>query len=477
MAPRFRPVPSTSYISSPFGPRWGTEHRGTDFGREGGSAGMAVYASQGGTVVYAGAASGFGGPDPAGWLVVDHPTADGSGTTVYGHIIREVSVGDRVEAGQRIGRVNPDSRTNGGVDPHLHFEVHPTSWLQGTQVDPVAWLGDAPSPDSSVDLEAPEGVLFGVDVSEFQDGMSLKRAAGEGVTFAIIRTTDGTYKDRTYRSHHLDAVEAGLEIAAYHYLRNPSEGTSIRSQVQASLEVMGEDRAPIWLDVETPAGVHVDHIREAKREFEAQGIRVIGAYSYVPYWENEIAPGEPDSHEFGAFWVAAYGPNKSGRPAALYPGNGARQWAYPLGNQRPVLWQFGSRAAVADFLVDINAFRGSLDQLRSLFHGHPVTHPGPSTAPEPVTPAPAHVDTVAPLPYPEGKIPDPMPVPEFPVVRPEDVEPMPEPMPEPVPDPVQDPVPEPTPEPVLEHKPRRTVWDLILDILVSTIVGRRPRDY
>lgn len=474
MAPRFRPVPSNSYVSSPFGPRWGTEHRGTDFGREGGSAGMAVYAAQGGTVVYAGAASGFGGPDPAGWLVVDHPTADGSGTTVYGHIIREVSVGDRVEAGQRIARVNPDSRTNGGVAPHLHFEVHPTSWLQGSQVDPLAWLGDAPSPDESGDLEAPEGVLFGVDVSEFQDGMSLVRAAAEGVKFAIIRTTDGTYKDRTYRSHYADAVNAGLEVAAYHYLRNPSEGTSIRSQVQASLEVMGADRAPIWLDVETPAGVHVDHIREAKREFEAQGVRVIGCYSYVPYWENNIRPGEPDSHEFGAFWVAAYGANNSGHPAALYPGNGHRQWSYPLGNQRPVLWQFGSRAAVAGFLVDINAFRGSLDQLRALFYGLPVESPGPSTAPEPVTPAPGHVETVAPLPYPEAKAPEVTQDPEDPRRGQPGVVYVPEP------DPVPDPVPEPAPVPEVQEDspawtPQRTVLDLILDVLVSIIVGRRPR--
>ncbi|MDI9757554.1 hypothetical protein QM276_18340, partial [Acinetobacter baumannii] len=72
--------------------------------------------------------------------------------------------------------------------------------------------------------------------------------------------------------------------------------------------------------------------------YREAGIRVIGAYSYVPYWEGKILPGEPDSHEFGAFWVAAYGANRHGSPAQLYPGNGAAQWNYPLGNQRPVLW-------------------------------------------------------------------------------------------------------------------------------------------
>lgn len=84
------------------------------------------------------------GPDPAGWVVVDHPTEAGSGATVYGHVVREVAVGDRVVAGQRIAHVNPDSGTNGGVAPHMHFEVHPWAWQAGSQIDPLPWLGDSP---------------------------------------------------------------------------------------------------------------------------------------------------------------------------------------------------------------------------------------------------------------------------------------------------------------------------------------------
>ncbi|MFS0034512.1 glycoside hydrolase family 25 protein, partial [Corynebacterium striatum] len=221
-----------------------------------------------------------------------------------------------------------------------------------------------------------DGTIFGVDVSSHQDGMSLKRAASEGIDFAIIRTTDGTYKDRCYRSHLDDAESAGLITAAYHYLRNPSEGTTVTQQVQAALEVMGDAKRPMWLDCETPAGLHVDHIREAKREFERHGVRVIGAYSYVPYWEGSIAPGEPDSHEFGAFWVAAYGSNRTGTPANIYPGDSASQWDYPLGNQKPALWQYGSNAQVAGYNVDINAYRGSRDELRALFYGGKQHHEG-----------------------------------------------------------------------------------------------------
>lgn len=429
MAPRFRPVPSDSYVSSAFGPRWGTIHRGTDFGRSGGAGGMPVYAAQGGTVVYAGAARGFGGPDPAGWVVIDHPTADGSGTTVYGHIIREVSVGQRVKAGQRIGRVNPNSATNGGVAPHLHFEVHPTVWRQGSQIDPIRWLAGAKNPEAAPVSKDTTPVVFGLDISEFQDGLSLVRAAQQGLKFVIIRTTDGTHKDRVYQSHYTDAVNAGMVVMAYHYLRNPSEGTTISQQVKASLEVMGRNRAPIWLDCETPRGLHVNHIREAKRLFEAAGVRVLGIYSYVPYWENRVAPAEPDTHNLGAVWVAAYGADRVGRPQDIYPGNSHRQWSYPLGNQKPMIWQFGSKGSVVNMQVDVNAYRGSLDTLRNFVKGTAAKDNKPKL-PEPPTPAPENTRPSTP----NSKVTEP-------------------------------------PQPTV----KRTVLDLLLDTLVSAIVGKHPK--
>ena len=469
MAPRYRPVPADSFVTSPFGPRWGTVHRGVDFGRHGGSANMPVYSAQGGKVVYAGAASGFGGPDPAGWVVIDHPAADGAGTTVYGHIIREVRVGQWVKAGQRIGRVNPNSNTNGGVAPHLHFEVHPYTWQQGAQINPEPWLAGCKSPGAK---PAPKpkpkeaSMLFGVDVSEHQDGMSLKKAAAEGMAYAIIRTTDGTYKDRTYTSHLLDAESAGLVTAAYHYLRAPSEGTTVAQQVSASVSVMGRHKRPVWIDVETEAGLHVNDIRACKREFEARGVRVIGCYSYVPYWEGRIRPGEPDSHEFGAFWVAAYGANSRGVPRSIYPGNDHHQWNYPLGNQRPVLWQFGSNGMVAGFAVDINAFRGTKAQLKVLFYGKPAVKPAPKPAVKP-EPKPA----VKPEPKPAVK-PEPKPA-----VKPEPVTEAP-PSPPVVEQPQeQPPAPaEDTPAPTTPNppQPRRTVMDVLTEALARPIVGTQP---
>lgn len=141
------PVNKGFYVTSGFGPRWGTVHYGTDFGVDGGSGGHPVFAIKDGTVTAAGPASGFGQ-----WVNVDHPASNGGGLSVYGHIIPEVSVGQAVVEGQRIGRINPDSNTNGGVAPHLHLEFHRYVWSPpgGDRLDPMktvldgaSWLGES----------------------------------------------------------------------------------------------------------------------------------------------------------------------------------------------------------------------------------------------------------------------------------------------------------------------------------------------
>lgn len=365
----------TYTVSSGYGPRWGNFHAGLDFAAP---IGTPIYAVADGVVVEGRErynVAGFGS-----WIWLDCQDNVGK-DFIYGHVKHDgilVRAGDRVRAGQQIGVVGNEGQSTG---PHLHFEVWGAPGrLGGAHQDPAPYLAGAAQPGEAVARPVGEqgGTIHGIDISEHNDGLSCARAKGEGIDFAIIRTTDGTYKDRCYRSHLEDAESAGLVTAAYHYLRNPSEGTTVAQQVQASLEVMGDKKRPVWIDVETPAGLHVDHIRQCKREFERHGVRVIGAYSYVPYWEGRISPHEPDSHEFGAFWVAAYGQNRSGSPRSIYPGDQHQQWDYPLGNQKPAMWQYGSNAQVAGYTVDINAYRGSRAELSALFTGRPVTNEEPS---------------------------------------------------------------------------------------------------
>ena len=374
------PVPKGFVVTSGFGPRAGGYHWGTDFGKEGGSGGQPIYAVRDGLITRAGNASGFGK-----WITLDVDAQHGGGLYVYGHIIPEVTVGQRVIEGQRIGHINPDSSTNGGVAPHLHFEHHRYVWSQPgpDRLDPMQnvlagarWKGETTK-------EKNMSTIFGVDVSEHQDGMSLAQAKREGMDFAILRLCDGTYRDRVFRSHLADAESAGLLVSTYWYLRAPSEGSTIAQQVDVIAQQMGGRRdLGVWIDVESVAGgrklLTGADVWAAKRELEKRGYHVPGIYSGAWYWE-QMPGGEPSMDGLGYLWVSSYGRNRTGKPRALYDGDGGNAhpgWNYPLGNRKPDILQYGSRAQVAGHTVDINAYKGTRAELAKIFAGKSTEEEG-----------------------------------------------------------------------------------------------------
>ncbi|MET3945318.1 peptidoglycan DD-metalloendopeptidase family protein [Corynebacterium mucifaciens] len=130
-----------NHVTSEFGPRWGTEHRGIDIAQ---GPGTPIFAYADGTVAAAGPALGFGQ-----WIIVDSELDGQRFSTVYGHMMDAglyVKVGDQVKAGQHIA----DEGANGEVTgPHLHFEVWPGTRLGGGQaVNPRPWLEKAVEPGS-----------------------------------------------------------------------------------------------------------------------------------------------------------------------------------------------------------------------------------------------------------------------------------------------------------------------------------------
>ncbi|WP_430334728.1 M23 family metallopeptidase [Rhodococcus sp. ACT016] len=127
IAPPPRPLfvqPVSGFLTSSYGPRWGTHHNGIDIGA---NLGTPIFSAADGVVINAGPASGFGQ-----WVRVQH---DDGAITVYGHVDTYiVSVGERVLAGEQIATVGNRGQSTG---PHLHFEV----WdPDGYQVDPQIWL-------------------------------------------------------------------------------------------------------------------------------------------------------------------------------------------------------------------------------------------------------------------------------------------------------------------------------------------------
>lgn len=116
----------STYISSGYGPRWGTIHRGIDI-TGGGIYGKNVVAAASGKVILAlNTTTGYGR-----YVIVDH----GNGVaTLYAHCSQlKVSVGQKVSQGQTIALVGSTGNSTG---PHLHFEVR----INGERVNPLNYV-------------------------------------------------------------------------------------------------------------------------------------------------------------------------------------------------------------------------------------------------------------------------------------------------------------------------------------------------
>jgi hypothetical protein len=111
--------------------------------------GSPVYAAASGTVTIA-------GKESDGAIIVKIRHDDGY-STLYGHLdpSLSVAVGQRVEAGQVLGKIGMTGVTTG---PHLHFGLYNAA---GTAVDPSPYLSSGYLPDPAT-LMSPTGVDGGL---------------------------------------------------------------------------------------------------------------------------------------------------------------------------------------------------------------------------------------------------------------------------------------------------------------------------
>lgn len=117
------PTRGSGRISSRFGPRWGSYHKGLDIANP---TGTPIVAADGGKVAFSGWKGDYGY-----LVIINH---ENGYATYYGHASKLlVKKGDRVYRGQTIAKVGNTGRSTG---PHLHFEVR----KNGTPVDPLKYI-------------------------------------------------------------------------------------------------------------------------------------------------------------------------------------------------------------------------------------------------------------------------------------------------------------------------------------------------
>jgi GH25 family lysozyme M1 (1,4-beta-N-acetylmuramidase) len=220
----------------------------------------------------------------------------------------------------------------------------------------------------------------GIDVSRWQHDASLswQKAKADGVTFAFIKATEGSFYTNDYFAGDWAATRrVGIYRGAYHFAR-PSVGSARRQAryfVQKAGTFGGHGVLPPVLDLEADGGLGVTALRRWTRVWLRTTQELTGRtpiiYTGPYFWRTEL--GNSTGFRRFPLWIAHYtttGPDVPG---------GWTRWAF---------WQKSQSGHIDGIsgAVDINRFNGTRTQLAALAQaadtGGEGTDPGTGTTPD-----------------------------------------------------------------------------------------------
>lgn len=234
------------------------------------------------------------------------------------------------------------------------FAVGPGSLDAQAVTEPVAAQPDR-NPGAGL------GYINGIDVSHWQTFVRWPEVARDGIDFAIVKATDGTWmKDRWYDRNKLRAERVGLQFTAYHFARPGYQGGSVQSDARLEAEwflrhadLKPRNMAPV-LDLEVTGGLRPDALRVWTltwlRHVEKQlGVKPM-IYTSPGFWTGQVGNTRAIARAgFDVLWVAHYGTRKPMVPAGRWDGHSWTFWQ----------WTKCGRVDGVKGCVDRNYYRGS----------------------------------------------------------------------------------------------------------------------
>lgn len=205
-------------------------------------------------------------------------------------------------------------------------------------------------------------MIFGLDVSHHQPMLDWPRAWKEGVRFAIVKATEGsTFQDPDFNAHVTGARNAGMTVAAYHYVKS---NVTAAAQVANVVRTVPPGMAVIP-DIEANSG-GVALARDVVKRLEAAGYDV--PFMYLPRW-YWVQIGSPSLAGLPTLWSSRYPDTVHGTIPEEYADVPATYWV-GYGGLTVGILQFTSSAKVAGYEpLDANAYPGTIEQLTALFSG------------------------------------------------------------------------------------------------------------
>jgi lysozyme len=208
-------------------------------------------------------------------------------------------------------------------------------------------------------------LIWLIDISNYQGNFNVAEAGREGYSAIICKATEGlTYQDPRFDAFIPQIKAAGLIPGTYHFLRAGDGAAQARAFHARVAAHGGPDGFLCACDNEQDANWAVTK-------------------AFFAEW-NQLTSGHPLIMYSGAWWWSSRGWNGAsltpylwhshyvsggGAGSALYAKVPESWWTPGYGGwSTATILQFSSSATVAGQQVDVDAFRGTLDELRALTH-------------------------------------------------------------------------------------------------------------
>ncbi len=157
-------------------------------------------------------------------------------------------------------------------------------------------------------------MYYGIDISEFQEGIDIQEHNPE---FVIIRYADGSYKDRCCAAFINQCRAAGIPYGLYYLIRSKTEDEARAEASDILKYISGLEYKPsvgIWADVEDRA--NYTGMVNATKTF-CQTIQNAGYYAGIYCNWSYYRVLYPDCYAFDC-WIADWnGPDPNGCPGTM----------------------------------------------------------------------------------------------------------------------------------------------------------------
>ncbi|MEV4705505.1 GH25 family lysozyme [Actinoplanes sp. NPDC049316] len=228
-----------------------------------------------------------------------------------------------------------------------------------------------------------EPITWLVDISHWQGDINIAQIAREGYTACVCKATEGTaYDDPTFDRNIAAVTKAGMIPGAYHYLRDGDGAAQARHFHQRVRKLGGPDGWLIQLDCES------DGYGPEMAAWAAEWKRLTGNHPFLIYsgsWWWPRTDGYRGAALTPYLWHSHY-VDGSDIGSMLYRQVADSWWKPGYGGwPKATILQFSSSGKVAGRQIDVNAFRGTVEQLRALTR---TPKPAPAKPGTPSTPPP-----------------------------------------------------------------------------------------